>query len=473
MTSLLAIVAFISLVIPIALVLRPLGDSLFLAPLMAFCLGVISASLAIIFKTSIMVTYVLAASALVGICFTWKKTRTLIFGNARIPFNHFDLIFLSIFVIFGIAFLIYIPPPLAFDARSIWLFHASWLSHGGGAFAIAQTLDSVSFSHPSYPFGGPAAVAIVWQLSGTEESLWLGVRVIAFLALANTIFVTKVLLVPFARKTQALGLTLLAVSLCTVIFLSVDGLALIGYMDILLATNIALTLAALLAILVCSNQLETDIGSNQLVIIAALAIFAAVSLKQEGIFFSLVLVVAFALVSITKSLKFTVLLVSALSSYAFWKTAIVISGGTSESDASGILNNIPEILDLNSTAWANFGVIWTAYFNGYLFFPNIIFLVALFSLLTEPKARRLLKIVSFVSVAWIGIWLVILTPYMFGETREHLSWWLGTSFNRIVATQLVFTFTFCGFVLARVMTNIHTDKKPDFDSDVFELERQR
>lgn len=459
MASILAISLFVLLALPISLLFRPIADSILLSPLVAFCLGIVATGLTLLFDVSLLATYLIVALTL-GFSFLGSaRCRRRMVSNVRTPIDSFDLIFVALLLIFGIGFLIYLPPPLAWDARSIWLFHASWISHGETVFSAAQTLDSLSFSHPSYPFGGPAAIAIVWMLSGTQESLWLGVRVVAFLTLTNTILATKLLLAPYARKAQTLGLTLLAAMVSILVFLSVDGNALSGYMDVLLATNLAIAFAALLALQNHQNQ-RLDSHHKELIAISAFAIFASVGIKQEGIFFSLVLIASFVIAYVRKWQEITVLLVSAVASFAIWKVGIAATGGKSESDASGILSNFPELFDLNSVAWSNFSVIWNGYFKNYLIYPNLIFLVSVLALLIEPNSRRSLRVLAFTVVAWIGNWVVTFTPYMLGESRDNLGWWLDTSFNRIVSTQLIFTIVFCGFVLARAFTlNIESKKE--------------
>lgn len=459
MDSILAISFFVFLALPISLLLRPIGDSFLLSPLVAFCLGIVAAGLTLAFDVSLLVTYPVVALTLGFVFLGSARCRRQIMSNARTPIDSFDLIFVALLLVFGIGFLVHLPPPLAWDARSIWLFHASWLSHGGTVFSAAQALDSLSFSHPSYPFGGPAAIAIVWLLSGTQESLWLGVRVVAFLALTNTIFATKLLLAPFARKAQTLGLTLLAATITALVFLSVDGNALSGYMDVLLATNLSIAFAAMLTLQNHQNQ-RLDSHPKELIAIAALAIFASVGIKQEGMFFSLVLIVSFAVVYVRKFPQVALLLVSAVASFAIWKLGIAATGGKSESDASGILSNFPELFDLNSVAWSNFSVIWNGYFKNYFIYPNFIFITSVLALLIEPSLRRSLRVLAFAVIAWIGNWVVTFTPYMLGESRDNLGWWLDTSFNRIVSTQLVFTVIFCGFVLARAFSlNIESKKQ--------------
>ena len=128
------------------------------------------------------------------------------------------------------------------------------------------------------------------------------------------------------------------------------------------------------------------------------------------------------------------------------------------------MNNLPELVDLNSIAWSNFSIIWNGYFKNYLFFPNLVFVVALFVMLFDPIRPIRIKVLVFSVIVWIGNWAVIFTPYMLGESRENLGWWLDTSFNRIVATQLVFTTIFCGYVLANALSRPKSNDREELST---------
>jgi hypothetical protein len=450
--SAISIALFIGFAVPLSLLVRPIADALFLAPLIAFCLAIVSASIELLLGIGLFNVYLsISLTAMVGILVN-GKTRNRILASLRQKITQFDLMFLAVLAIFGFGFLITIPPPLAWDARSIWLLNASWLAAGGSVFADAQVLEFLSFSHPNYPFGGSAAMAIVSLFPFTQESLWLGVRVIALLTLTNTLLAVKVLLIPLSQKVHPLSLLLLAIILGSTIFLSVDGLALTGYMDVLLASNLAIATAAIFSIASLDKESESTRHRRELLWVAALSVFASVGVKQEGIFFVLVLLVALTTMRVIRISSLGILFLSGTASYVFWKFGIAISGGTSESDASGILNNLPELVDLNSIAWSNFSIIWNGYFKNYLFFPNLVLVVALLVMLFDPIRPIRIKVLVFSVIVWIGNWAVIFTPYMLGESRENLGWWLDTSFNRIVATQLVFTTIFCGYVLANALS---------------------
>jgi hypothetical protein len=61
-------------------------------------------------------------------------------------------------------------PAVDWDTRSIWLFHARWVSAGGEFFRDALTNPVFTFSHPDYPPIGPATVGTLWDMQGRIDS---------------------------------------------------------------------------------------------------------------------------------------------------------------------------------------------------------------------------------------------------------------------------------------------------------------
>lgn len=447
MNDLIPIATFVVIAFPLSLLFSPIGEAFLVAPLIALCMAIISCPVQLIFDLGLLAAYVLVAFILTAICLLIQKTRRMMLVNSNTKISYLDLMFITIFAIFVIGFLINLPPPLAWDARSIWLFHASWLTGGAETFSYAQDLSALSFSHPGYPLGGAAAIAIVWLISGSTENLPLGVTLIALITLTNSILIVRILMFSFSKKAQLVTSFPFSLILVSLIFLSEKAQALTGYMDVLLASLIGVATAALLSVICLITRSNTGNDRNRFLWLSVLAIFAAVSIKQEGIFFSLVLIFTFSLVCFQDRLRTGFLILSAAASYVLWSLAIWLSGGSKESDASGIVTNLPELLNRDSIAWSNFSVIWNGYFKNYVVFPNFLFLVAMLALLTHHSWKRYMKVAIFASIVWIGNWVVIFTPYMFGQTRSDLNWWLDTSFSRIVATPIVFVIIFCGFVL--------------------------
>jgi hypothetical protein len=59
--------------------------------------------------------------------------------------------------------------PHAWDARSIWWFHADWFWSGGDVLARALQNPIFVFSHPDYPPLAPATIATLWRLRGGSD----------------------------------------------------------------------------------------------------------------------------------------------------------------------------------------------------------------------------------------------------------------------------------------------------------------
>ncbi len=69
-----------------------------------------------------------------------------------------------------LAFATVLRPPVAWDARSIWWFHAKWFAQGGAAVVDAMRNPAFSFSHPDYPPFAPATNAAAWLVDGTQSA---------------------------------------------------------------------------------------------------------------------------------------------------------------------------------------------------------------------------------------------------------------------------------------------------------------
>jgi hypothetical protein len=74
-------------------------------------------------------------------------------------------------------------PPVAWDARSIWWFHAAWVDGGGAAFRDALGNPAFVFSHPDYPPFAPATVAGAWAVT-PGSGLWVAQAVTTVLTLS-------------------------------------------------------------------------------------------------------------------------------------------------------------------------------------------------------------------------------------------------------------------------------------------------
>ena len=80
-----------------------------------------------------------------------------------------DSIAVLLFVLCAIVLVVRAPEPVAWDARSIWWFHAVWFEGGGDVAVDAMRNPIMTFSHPDYPNGVPAFIGTVWALFGGEN----------------------------------------------------------------------------------------------------------------------------------------------------------------------------------------------------------------------------------------------------------------------------------------------------------------
>ncbi len=74
-------------------------------------------------------------------------------------------------------------PPVAWDARSIWWFHAAWIDAGAAAFRDALGNPVFAYSHPDYPVFAPATIAGAWTVT-SGSGLWVAQVVSSILTLS-------------------------------------------------------------------------------------------------------------------------------------------------------------------------------------------------------------------------------------------------------------------------------------------------
>ena len=151
----------------------------------------------------------------------------------------------------------------------------------------------------------------------------------------------------------------------------------------------------------------------------------------------------------SKRLKLALFLLP-LGSFMVWKVSMFVVGSTDKGDASGIVSRLPEILDSRSQARSNYEIIIDRYFDSYLFIPTpliSIFGFAFILAIIYARSKASVRFLVFVAFVWLGNWLIILAPYMFGNLRTWLDGWLASSFDRIMTSQLLFTYIFAAYVL--------------------------
>lgn len=116
-----------------------------------------------------------AVGLIVGTVACW---RWPLLTDLQLPASHLVVIAAMV----APTLMLYRLAPGAWDARSIWWFHAEWFSSGGARAAGAFSNPSFAFSHADYPPLAPATIATNWLAFGTGPQ--------ARLAQATTLLLT-------------------------------------------------------------------------------------------------------------------------------------------------------------------------------------------------------------------------------------------------------------------------------------------
>ena len=96
-------------------------------------------------------------------------------------------------------------PEAFYDARSIWFFHARWITAGHDFFAQALTNQAFVFSHSDYPPLVPAVVAGAWQVTGQQFDYRLGQIVVAMLNGCAVVLLARGASVAAGPRRRVLG----------------------------------------------------------------------------------------------------------------------------------------------------------------------------------------------------------------------------------------------------------------------------
>jgi hypothetical protein len=469
LNSFLQIMFFVFLPLPIALVFRGRSDALLISPLIGLAAAFVAGMLHLLVDVPIAWAWLLLIIFAYLLIFRSSSLRERVLENARMSLVTLDYVVVITGAVFVLGFIWRIPPPLGWDARSIWLFLASLLIENSQVYAQAQQMPGVF--HPQYPFGVPASVAVAWQLFGGVENLWSGVRLIAALTLCVSLLTVKTLLTHLVTSIS-IGYQMIVTLILTPIFFLVYGsFSRNGYMDPLLANLIALA-SVCMFVLIQNNMLTPD-QRKWLLTLSGLSLFCATSVKQEGIWFSLMLLIAYVVVDKKNSIRIKLALsLFPITSFLIWKISMLAVGSTKKGDASGIAANLHEAFEPNSEAWMNHGIILDRYFVDYLFVPTPllgIFALSVALAIVSNERKANVGLLVFATIVWFGNWFIIFAPYMFGGSRYWIEGWLASSFDRIVTSQLLFTYIFAAYVFVNIKDLNATETTKKKESSLTEI----
>jgi hypothetical protein len=342
------------------------------------------------------------------------------------------------------------PAPMAYDARGIWWFHASWFEAGTETVRAAIADPATAFSHVDYPVGVPVLTGMLWRLTGGEN-----LRQAEALSSTVTLLALSGSAVLFIRKwSQAKWLAcVLGASLVGTAMLGLgDGYAPYGYLDVLIAGFVA---TAGVALFLCPPE-------RGLVWLSGLCLVAASMTKTEGLLFALVLLTIHLLLNRLRWRSTLVIGGCVLLPALVWRT--VVLG----------LNPHP-VADLHPGGFVELARLGAEQLRRLRkAAPRVLVEAVLLLPATATAAVALLTgrnperwsdefkgIVGLTLSAW-GALATLAVVYASGTT--DIDWWLSTSAKRVVVTPVLLGLAVaaeCVFV-AQARERADSSRKVDF-----------
>ena len=148
-------------------------------------------------------------------------------------------------------------PPVGWDARSIWWFHAAWIDRGPTVLREALANPALAFSHPDYPPFAPATVAGAWTVT-PGSGLWVAQAVSTVLtlsAVAMLVYAVRILVPSVSPMVARLVALAVGLGTWTVAGYAVAG----GYVDHLWAAALA---AAVVLLLISGSVITPDADAD-------------------------------------------------------------------------------------------------------------------------------------------------------------------------------------------------------------------
>jgi hypothetical protein len=335
-------------------------------------------------------------------------------------------------------------PTAAWDARSIWLFHAKriWIDRN-----LYSQLDGyTSWSHPDYPLLVPALTASLAKFVGTWNEIFPKAATV-LVSMPPVLLLTASLRSPTRKLVFA----------CIVVLIA--GRALVnGYIDGLLALYFAA--AALVASAVCRIDGEESAKSTDRHWLTACGIllFAILALlKNEGSVALLTLGLAALIAALRETrgrdlLRLWIMVVVAFVPIACWKIACIRSGIESNLAESGVLDRMFTRLVRPQD--------WFAIADAMLFRASLIIPVVL--LLAEAWFRGVDRTLRYFAVAAVLYSAAIALVYF--STPSDLRWHLSTSAERVMQPVILLLLFACAKLLNLSVPGLDSSSDKPVDS---------
>jgi hypothetical protein len=306
---------------------------------------------------------------------------------------------LILFLVFGVIFTLGVGSP-AWDARSIWLFHAKRIFIDGSLYA--QLDNYAAWSHNDYPALFSALAALLGQAVGHWNEVFPKAAVL-FLLIPPLLICSRVL----GRKLMTFFLLGIAVICKSYLFN--------GYMDALLA----IYGCAILLLIIDSKGDARQ--TNHITIITAITytlfLLILLLLKNEGLVIAMILIVLMFINTEDKKISLIIALVSLTAYFVLWKWPVLQANINNDLVTTGIFNRIYKRL----TSWGELSRILVVFLKVSGIY---LALYASFLLLIRKAWGSQKAIIQFV-VTYGGILFLV---YL--ATPHDLGWHLSTSAGR-------------------------------------------
>lgn len=428
MIEILATPLFLFGFLPIALFLARGAAGVFLAPVIAAVVAIYSAILHVLLDLPIIWFWsaTLLLSAILVLVIPASRLKLLESVAAlKSPSEHW---LVAVGGLAGVVSLATTPPPLGWDARSMWFAIPSWLNGPSEQYLTAQ-LGGAQTGWPEYPFFGPASFATLWQLMGVNEDLWAASRLSGVLAICLGAVAIAMFISRFASDSQLwIKLSVMAGYLFSLFFVA-DGYINNGYQDVMQGAAIALVLVT-----VITYNPQHRLVSFSLVAVASLA---ALNIKQEGFWFTVAVILLGAIYwAFKRELWFGLGLLPAIAGKLVWDGFGAAVQMPASGSTDGMFSRLPELLSGSSVAGEVLGKIFGSWFPQ-LHLGTMVVLVAVSVLLVMQK--KLLE-AALLGLSGLALYAIPVITYALGNSRDSIDWWLGTSYTRITASFTIVVF---------------------------------
>lgn len=321
-------------------------------------------------------------------------------------------------------------PPVAWDARSIWWFHAAWIDAGAATFREALGNPVFVFSHPDYPVFAPATVAGAWTVT-SGSGLWVAQAVSTILTLsAVAVFAYTVRhlvpsVSPMVARFVSLGVGLSAWAVAG------DGVT-AGYVDHLWAAALA---AAVMLLFIGGRVVgprgvvggDRPLPAAGVLALAAVLLTVAALTKNEGLVAAAIVAVVFT-VRARRHLRRALLVWLPVAVGFAWLVVARALGATSDLSSSP---RITQLLDGDLEPLGRAGPTLSALAGQTGWFVGAAAVVSVIGVLALGQRRRALGLVG---VRWpwavvAGYTVAVVATYV--VSPYAIEWHLATSIDRV------------------------------------------